>query len=112
MNAVMMEVLRIRDVMKKKRTTDKQTRYIISSVLHPIIEYRTKGMYLTKTEANKITMTIKAMFREKANISRETAAATIAHPDIYDLPTTEDLQSMARIAETVYDLNSTDLEGQ
>src|SRR5579883_39319 len=112
MNAVIMEVLRIRDVMKKKRTTDKQIRYIIKTVLYPIIEYRTKGIYLTKTEANKITMLIKAIFREKANISRETAAATIAHPDIYDIPTIEDLQSTARIAETVYDLNSIELEGQ
>jgi hypothetical protein len=94
-----------------KPLTNKTTNYIIQAVALPIIEYRTKGMYLNSVQSNKLNSCLKNTFRKKANLSRSAACKLIHHPDFYDIPTINDIQLRARVSELVYDLNSPRIEG-
>jgi len=96
---------------KNKPLTDKLTSYIIRAVLHPAMEYRTQGIYLSHTEAEKLDSKVRSIFRSKANISKITGSKTTHHPDFYGIPKFEDLQFIARTSELLYDLNSPTLEG-
>ena len=96
---------------KNKPITDKLMSYIIRAVLHPSMEYRTQGIYLSKPETEKLDSKVRSIFRTKANISRSTGSKTIHHPDFYGIPKFEDIQFMARTSELLYDLNSPNLEG-
>ena len=107
----MSETNTIYNAIQRKNLTDKQTNYIIQSVLHPAIEYRTKGAHMPHSAVKRITNRINTMFRHKANLSRSTGCKTIHHPDFYDIPPIEHLLFTARTTELVYDLNSPYLEG-
>ena len=76
---------------KNKSITDKLISYIIRTVLHPAIEYRTQGIYLSKSETEKLDSKIRSIFHSKANISRFTDSKTIHHPDFYGIPKFEDI---------------------
>src|SRR6266487_1792239 len=95
-----------------KPITDKTASYIIQTVALPIIEYRTKGLYISPALCNKLNSNLKSMFRKKANLSKSTACKTIHHPDFYGIPTVSDIQLHARVTKLIYDLNSPRIEGQ
>src|SRR5205823_403505 len=65
----------------------------------------TKGVMLLCTECATLTEKMKKLFRQKANLSRETC-----YPDFYDIPTVEDIQDRARINKLINDLNSPFIE--
>src|SRR6266487_2861905 len=96
----------------RKPLTDKTIGYIIRSVAHPIIEYRTKGLYMDKPSCNKLNGKLKSLFRKSANLSRETGSKTIHYPDFYDIPTVADIQLRARVTEYINDSNSQNIEGK
>jgi hypothetical protein len=60
-------------------------------VILPIIEYRTKGIYLPPTSAQSLNSPLKQMFRSKANLSIVTGYKIIEHPDFYGIPTVADI---------------------
>src|SRR6266487_4018599 len=94
----------------RKLLTDKTIRYIIQAVVYPIIEYRTKGLYMDKLLCNRLNSKLKNLFRKNANLSRETGAKIIHHPDFYNIPTVNDIQMRARITEYLNDSNSKNIE--
>ena len=110
-NCITSETNTIYNAIQRKKLTDKQVNYIIQSVLHPAIEYRTKSAHMPGSAIKKITNRINTMFRHKANLSRSTSCKTIHHPDFYNIPPVEHLLFTARTTELVYDLNSPFLEG-
>ena len=110
-NCITSETNTIYNAIQRKKLTDKQVNYIIQSVLHPAIEYRTKSAHMPGSAIKKITNRINTMFRHKANLSRSTGCKTIHHPDFYNIPPVEHLLFTARTTELVYDLNSPFLEG-
>ena len=105
------EISAIINKLTKKPITEKTASYIIQSVMLPIIEYRTKGMMLLRTECANLSDKMKKLFRQKANLSRESCCKTYSHPDFFDIPTVEDIQDRARINELINDLNSPYIEG-
>ena len=109
---ILNEIKLFQNLTRKKPLTDKQVCYIIQAVIHPTIEYRTQGKYLLENETTQVTNSINTIFREKAKLSRETACKTIPHPDIYNITPIPQLQFIARTTETIYDLNSTNIEGK
>ena len=105
------EILNINGVFHNKPITDKMAAYITNAVTLPIIEYRTKGTFLSSCQSAQLTNDIKKTLRKKFNLSRETAAKTIHHPDFYNIPTVTDILITARTSELLYDLNSSNIEG-
>src|SRR2546423_494340 len=101
----------IYNAIQRKKLTDKQVNYIIQSVLHPAIKYRTKSAHMFSSAIKRITNRINTMFRHKANLSRSTGYKTIHRPDFYDIPPVEHLLFTMRTTELIYDLNSPFLEG-
>ena len=97
-------------MVKHKPITDKLMSYIIRAVLHSAMEYRTQGIYLNKSEVEKLDNKIRTVFHAKANISRTTGSKTIHYPDFYGILKFEDLQFIARMSELLYNLNSPNLE--
>src|SRR6185295_17364720 len=105
------EISAIVDKLNRKPITEKTASYIIQSVILPIMEYRTKGIMLLRTECASLTSKMKKLFRQKANLSRESCCKTYSHPDFFNIPTVEDIQDRARISELINDLNSPLIEG-
>ena len=105
------EITAIINKLSKKPLSEKIINYVTRAVMLPIIEYRTKGIMLLRTECATLTGKMKKLFRQKANLSRETCCKTYSHPDFYDVPTVEDIQDRARISELINDLNSPLIEG-
>src|SRR6185369_997192 len=105
------EILNINGAFHNKPVTDKIAAYITNAVTLPVIEYRTKGTFLTSNHSTQLTNDIKRTLRKKFNLSRETAAKTIHHPDFYNIPTVTDILITARTSELLYDLNSPNIEG-
>src|SRR6185369_16632524 len=90
-NHIVSETNTIYNATQRKRLTDKQMNYIIQSVLHPAVEYRTKGAHMPSSAVKKITNSINTMFRYKANLSKSTGCKTIHHSDFYNIPPIEHL---------------------
>src|SRR5438874_9896329 len=107
----MSETNTIYNAIQRKNLTDKQTKYIIQSVLHPAIEYRTKCAHMPHSAVKRITNRINTMFKHKVNLSRSTGCKTIHHPDFYDILSIEHLLFTARTTKLVYNLKSLYLEG-
>src|SRR5205823_6208053 len=110
-NRIMSETNTIYNTIQSKNLTDKQTNYIIQSVLHPAIEYRTKRAHMLHSADKRISNRINTMFRHKVNLSRSTGCKTIHHPDFYDISPIEHLLFTARTTELVYNLNRPYLKG-
>ena len=89
---------------------DKMAAYITNAVTLLIIEYRTKGTFLISCQFAQLTNNIKKTLRKKFNLSRETAAKTIHHPDFYNILIVTDILIIARTSELLYDLNSPNIE--
>ena len=99
-------------ILERKPLSDKIVSYIIRTVLWPIAEYRLKCVALSDDKYAALESPAANLLRKAMNLSRETAAGWLFHPDVLNIPKMKQIQVAARISELLYDLNSKNLEGE
>jgi ribonuclease HI len=98
-------------ILKRKRITDKQCRYILNHVLMPSIEYLLQDTILSKTECDKINSRITNIFKYKIGIARTGINSGIHLFTSYKIFHIEDRQLQLQLRTWYRNLNKNNLCG-
>ena len=73
------------NILKTKQITDKQTAYIINTVIIPTLEYRIHNIVLSKTTCDQILSTYLTTAKYKSNLSRSILNSVMLNHNIYGI---------------------------
>jgi ribonuclease HI/endonuclease/exonuclease/phosphatase family metal-dependent hydrolase len=105
------EIRKIANALKHKKTTERQTTYIINRVLIPRIEYRIQHCHIPENICDKLSVELRRAVRNKLGISNTTPNSTIHHKGIVGLKSIWEIQSESHITNLINRLNDTSPAG-
>ncbi|KAG9297556.1 hypothetical protein G9A89_007631 [Geosiphon pyriformis] len=95
----------------KKAILDKQFSYLVSSVLYPIVYYRTQFSFVPLSMCNKWDTLICKGLKSKSGLSLDFPNDALHHPSLYSLKTFEQIQAECKLALVVSFANSVGILG-
>ena len=105
------EIFHITQALNNKKTTDKQTLYILNRVLIPRLEYRSQHCFFTEKECKKLTAKYMGKFKNSINISKTCPNSIILHKGIYSLKSMWEIQAEALISNFTNRINDENKPG-
>ncbi|KAG9287499.1 hypothetical protein G9A89_023871 [Geosiphon pyriformis] len=90
----------------RKTIFNKQFSYLVSTVLHPIVSYRTQFSFVPISMCNKWDFLICRGLKLKSGLSFNFSNNTLCHPSLYGLKTFEQVQAESKVASIMYFANS------
>ncbi|KAG9284065.1 hypothetical protein G9A89_022839 [Geosiphon pyriformis] len=93
----------------KKAISDKQFSYLVSSVLHPIVNYRTQFSFVPLSMCTKWDTLICKSLKSKSGLPLDFSNDALHHLLLYSLKTFEQIQAEHKVASVVCFANLVDL---
>ncbi|KAG9286689.1 hypothetical protein G9A89_012239 [Geosiphon pyriformis] len=95
----------------KKTISDKQFSYLVSAVLHPIINYRTQFSFVPLSICCKWDALIYRGFKSKAGLPSDFPNDALHYPSLYGLKPFEQIQAESKLASVVCFANAVGILG-
>ena len=105
------EILHITQALNNKKTTDKQTLYILNRILIPRLEYKSQHCFFTEKECKKLTAKYMGKFKNSINVSKTCPNSIILHKGIYNLKSMWEIQAEALISNFTNRINDENKPG-
>ncbi|KAG9288011.1 hypothetical protein G9A89_017606 [Geosiphon pyriformis] len=99
------------NVVLKKAITDKQSSYLVSAVLQPIVSYQTQFSFVLSGVYRKWDVMIRKGLKSKAGLSHDFPDAALHYSSLYGLKTFEQVQFEGKIAALVSFSNASGVLG-
>ncbi|KAG0034166.1 hypothetical protein BGZ83_004216, partial [Gryganskiella cystojenkinii] len=99
-------------ILRRKAITDRQTTYIINSVLVNRIIYRTSAQIIPQSTLKRLTGKYMALCKTKAHLPSTTPNSVMTHHRFYSVKTLEDAQAEEQISGLWLRLNDTGIVGR
>ncbi|KAG9296807.1 hypothetical protein G9A89_002204 [Geosiphon pyriformis] len=90
----------------KKAISDKQFLYLVSSIFHPIVNYRTQFSFVSPSMCNKWNTLIRKDLKLKSGLSLDFPNNALHHSSLYGLKTFKQIQAEHKVAFVVCFANS------
>ncbi|KAG9284147.1 hypothetical protein G9A89_022921 [Geosiphon pyriformis] len=95
----------------KKAISNKQFLYLVSSVLHPIVNYRTQFSFVSPSMYNKWDTIIRKSLKSKSGLPLDFSNNALHHLSLYGLKTFEQIQTEHKVVSVVCFANSVGILG-
>ena len=82
----------------RAKITEKQTIYIINSIILTRFAYRTQNTYVGQHKYQNITNKYTNLVKHKAGLARSIPNSTIHHYQLYSLKKAQDIQTLQHIS--------------
>lgn len=106
------EILKVVQIIKRKRISDQIAAYVIKKVLLPRIEYRMQNTFLTEQQCEKLSSLYFGAFKHILSLARTAPNTMITMPYPYDIKSVRDLQRIAHTNTLINCLNNTSVLGK
>ncbi|KAG9288345.1 hypothetical protein G9A89_021376 [Geosiphon pyriformis] len=95
----------------RKVISDKQLAYLVSSVLFPIVSYRTQFSFIPLSVYNKWDTLVCKNLKSKSGLPLDFSNDAFHHPSLYNLKTFEQIQAESKSASVITFANSVGVLG-